>query len=116
MRPASFGSLMSEPGPQASAESLPPTGSEPLVPILSVDDGQVDPVALSTWHQALSNTVAIEVPHDLMGLWLYPSAGGAVLIGPEELAEDDLVVPLPGPHLKPEQLSEIESIVLNAGY
>jgi hypothetical protein len=51
-----------------------------------------------------------------MGLWLYPSQGGIVLLGPEELAEDDLAVPLPAPHLKPEQLGLVEAIVLGAGY
>jgi GAF domain-containing protein len=86
------------------------------VPILRADEGQVDPAALATWHQALSNTVAVEVPHDLMGLWLYPSQGGIVLLGPPELAEDDLAVPLPSPHLKPEQLTLVEEIVLDAGY
>jgi hypothetical protein len=104
----------------ASAESadepLSTLGSEPLVPILRADEGQVDPEALATWHQALSNTVAVEVPHDLMGLWLYPSQGGLVLLGPAELAEDDLAVPVPSPHLKPEQLSLVEEIVRDAGY
>jgi hypothetical protein len=97
-------------------DALLTLGSEPLVPILTPMDGKVDPVALATWHQALSNTVAVEVPHDLMGLWLYPTQGGVVLLGPAELAEDDLVIPLPQPHLKPEQLSLVEDIVRNAGY
>ena len=97
-------------------DPLSTTGSEPLVPILRVDDGQLDPVALSTWHQALSNTVSVEVPHDLMGLWLYPSQGGAVLLGPAELAADDLAVPIPAPHLKHDQLSAVEKIVVDAGY
>jgi hypothetical protein len=89
---------------------------EPLVPILRVDEGKVDPVALATWHEALSNTLAVEVPHDLMGLWLYPAQGGTVLLGPAALAEDDLVVPVPAPYLKPEQLSLLEEIVTDAGY
>ncbi|HMH57527.1 MAG TPA: hypothetical protein VK535_14810, partial [Gemmatimonadales bacterium] len=65
-------------------------GSEPLVPILRVEEGKVDAVALATWHEVLSNTLAVEVPHDLMGLWLYPIQGGVVLVGPAGLAEDDL--------------------------
>jgi len=101
---------------ESADEPLSTLGSEPLVPILRAHDGQVDPVALATWHQALSNTASVEVPHDLMGLWLYPSQGGVVLLGPAELAEDDLVVPIPSPHLKPEQLSLVEEIVLDAGY
>jgi hypothetical protein len=101
---------------ESADEPLSSLGSEPLVPILRADEGQVDPAALATWHQALSNTVSVEVPHDLMALWLYPSQGGIVLLGPLELAEDDLAVPLPAPHLKPEQLSLVEEIVLDAGY
>src|SRR5215216_725835 len=97
-------------------DPLPSNGSEPLVPILQLEDGKVDPVALATWHEALSNTVAVEVPHDLMGLWLYPAQGGVVLIGPAALAEDDLVLPVPSPYLMPEQLSALEEIVNAAGY
>jgi GAF domain-containing protein len=97
-------------------DPLASSGSEPLVPILRVDDDQLDAVALATWHEALSNTVAVEVPHDLMGLWLYPSHGGVVLLGPAELAQDDLAIPTPTPHLKPEQLTQLEQTVLEAGY
>src|SRR5215210_3079952 len=102
--------------PSAGEDPLSSSGSEPLVPILRSDEGQVDSVALATWHEALSNTVAVEVAHDLMALWLYPSQGGAVLLGPAELAEDDLVIPLPSPHLKPDQVTLVEKIVLDAGY
>ena len=89
---------------------------EPLVPILRVDEGKVDPLALATWHEALSNTLGVEVPHDLMGLWLYPMQGGSVLLGPAALAEDELEIPVPSPHLKPEQLSRLEEVVARAGY
>jgi GAF domain-containing protein len=97
-------------------DQLPTVGSEPLVPILRVEDGQMDPMALATWHQALSNTLSVEVPHDLLALWLYPSQGGVVLLGPTELAADDLAVPLPSPQLRPEQLGLVEEIVVDAGY
>jgi hypothetical protein len=108
--------MSSELHDQPADDPLSSTASEPLVPILRADDGQVDPVALATWHEALSNTVSVEVPHDLMGLWLYPTQGGVVLLGPAELAQDELVVPLPSPYLKPEQLALVEEIVLDAGY
>jgi hypothetical protein len=116
IRPAYRRTMSSEMRDEPADDPLSSGGSEPLVPILRADDGQVDPLALATWHEALSNTVAVEVPHDLMGLWLYPAQGGAVLLGPAELAEDELVVPAPAPHLKPEQLSLVEEIVLDAGY
>lgn len=101
---------------ESADDPLSSNGSELLVPILRVDEGKADPVALATWHEALSNTVAGEVPHDLMGLWLYPTQGGVVLLGPAALAQDDLVIPLPAPYLKPEQLSLLEEIVTDAGY
>jgi hypothetical protein len=104
------------PDDESVDDPLSSSGSEPLVPILQANDGQVDPMALATWHEALSNTLAVEVPHDLMGLWLYPAQGGVVLLGPTELGQDDLVVPVPAPQLKPEQLSSVEEIVMQAGY
>jgi GAF domain-containing protein len=97
-------------------DPLSSTGSEPLVPILRIDEGKVDAMALATWHEALSNTLAVEVPHDLMGLWLYPAQGGVVLVGPAALAQDDLVIPVPSPYLKPEQLAVLEEIIVDAGY
>jgi GAF domain-containing protein len=51
-----------------------------------------------------------------MGIWLYPSQGGVVLLGPSELAADHLTIPLPSPHLTPEQVSLVEGIVMAAGY
>lgn len=107
---------MDQPREQPAEDLLSSPGSEPLVPILSVEVGQSDPVALATWHEALSNTLAIEVPHDLLGLWLYPAQGGAVLLGPAELAADSLQIPTPSPHLKPDQLTAIEAVVQKAGY
>jgi len=89
---------------------------EPLVPILRLDQGAGDPDALATWHQALSNALAADVPHDLLGLWLYPNAGGSVLLGPEALAQDDLTVPLPSPQVQPDQLVILEEIIRDAGY
>jgi hypothetical protein len=107
---------MSQRPDQVAEDPLSSTGSEPLVPILQVNDGQFDAVALTTWYEALSNTLAVEVQHDLMGLWLYPSQGGAVLVGPPGLAQDDLAIPTPSPHLKPEQLAQVEKVVMDAGY
>ena len=71
--------------------------SGPLVPILRIDQVLGDRVALATWHEVLSDTLSADLPHDLLGLWLYPREGGAVLLGPDALAQDDLVVPLPTP-------------------
>jgi hypothetical protein len=87
-----------------------------LVPILRVDQVLGDRVALATWHEALSDALGSDLPHDLLGLWLYPREGGSVLLGPEALAQDDLAVPLPAPQLQPAQVALLEEIVRDAGY
>ena len=97
-------------------DAFPPSAAEPLVPILRLDQGGADRDELETWHQALSNALTADVPHDLLALWLYPGAGGVVLLGPEALAQDDLSVPLPSPQLQPEQLAILEEIIRDAGY
>jgi hypothetical protein len=101
------------PGPSDTAQ---PGRGEPLVPLLRVEDALGDPEALATWHSALSNTLAPDVPHDLLALWLYPAHGGAVLLGPEALAADGLRVPVPSPQLAPGQVRLLEDIVRDAGY
>ena len=107
---------MCPPEEDLSGDAFPPAAAEPLVPILRLDDGGDDAEALATWHQALSNALAADVPHDLLALWLYPTRGGVVLLGPEALAQDDLKVPLPAPQLVPQQLTLLEEIVRDAGY
>jgi hypothetical protein len=104
------------PDAELPGDAFPPSAAEPLVPILRLDQGGADHDELETWHQALSNALTADVPHDLLALWLYPGAGGVVLLGPEALAQDDLSVPLPSPQLKPEQLAILEEIVRDAGY
>ena len=103
--------------PPPPADSLDPgPRDEPLVPLLAAERGLGDPEALATWHSALSNAISTEVPHDLLGLWLYPAHGGSVLLGPEALAQDELIVPLPAPQVQTAQLEVLEDIVRDAGY
>jgi GAF domain-containing protein len=97
-------------------DAFPGAGSGPLVPILRLDQVLGDRVALATWHEALSDALGTDLPHDLLGLWLYPREGGSVLLGPEALTQDDLAVPLPAPQLQPAQLALLEEIVRDAGY
>ena len=107
--------MVSDQPPADDPSDSVPRG-EPLVPLLPAEQGLHDPEALATWHAALSNAISTEVPHDLLALWLYPSHGGAVLLGPEALAQDELVVPLPAPQIQPSQLTLLEDIVRDAGY
>lgn len=88
----------------------------PLVPLLPMEGNAPDPVALATWHLALSSTTAVEVPHDLFALWLFPMTGGAVLLGPEALAQDNVVVPIPSPCLLQDQLFGLEEVLRKAHY
>lgn len=88
----------------------------PLVPILRVEEGLADRTALATWHEALSDALAADIPHDLLGLWLYTPAGLPVLLGPEALAQDSLEVPVPSPQLQQYQLDALEGTIRRAGY
>jgi len=97
-------------------EGDPAPRGEPLVPLLRVEQALSDPDALATWHAALSNALSADIPHDLLGLWLYPWDGGAVLLGPEALAQDSLVVPIAAPQLEPAQLAILEAVIRRAGY
>jgi putative methionine-R-sulfoxide reductase with GAF domain len=83
---------------------------------LSVAEALGDPVALATWHEALSDALRIDIPHDLLALWLFPTDGGVVLLGPEALAQDQLNVPVPSPCLRIAELTELEGVVSRAGF
>jgi hypothetical protein len=102
--------------PQRQASPQQRAEAEPLVPLLRLEEGLGDPEALSTWHGALSNAISTDLPHDLLALWLYPAQGGVVLLGPEALAQDDLMVPEPAPRLEPAAVRLVEEIVRDAGY
>ena len=106
--------MSSDPSP--AHDPGPASRDEPLVPLLRVEQALGDPDALATWYSAISNALSIELPHDLLGLWLYPAHGGVVLIGPEALAQDDLAVPLPAPQVEPSRVALLEDIVRDAGY
>lgn len=104
-----------EPGSRDRSPAPGAPGEGPLVPLLRPGDDPADPLTLSTWYQALSSALASDVPHDLLGFWLYPAAGGSVLLGPAELAADRLAVPEP-PAVGRGQLALLEEIVRGAGY
>lgn len=90
--------------------------TEPLVPILRVEEGLADRTTLATWHEALSDALAADIAHDLLGLWLYTPAGVPVLLGPEALSQDSLEVPVPTPQLQQYQLDGLERTIRQAGY
>ena len=99
-----------------SAPTDRPTDQDLLVPVLDTSSGPPDPVAITTWHMALSNLVAPEIPHQLLGLWVFPERGGAVLLGPDALAQDNIPLPEPTPTLTQDQLFDLEEVLRRAKY
>ena len=81
-----------------------------------MEGGAPDPVAITTWHQALGASTAVEVPHDLFALWLYSASGGIVLLGPDGLSRDTIEIPLPDPELRQDQLYRLEELLRRARY
>ncbi len=91
-----------------------PAPELPLIPLIRADETARDPVVLATWHAALSNALGLELPHALLALWLYPAGGDVVLLAPEELAQDNLAVPIPSPALTDTQIASVADIVRRA--
>lgn len=87
-----------------------------LVPVPPLVDGPPDAAGVAAWHLALSNFLAGEVPHSLLAFWLFPKAGGVLLLAPTELAADQVEIPEPSPRLAQHQLFAIEERVRAAGY
>src|SRR5262245_45601396 len=99
--------------------SHPPTTSAQrglLVPVLRTEDGPPDVVAVAAWHLALSNLIGVEVPHDLLALWVFPERGGVVLLAPHELGLDNLDLPTSAPFLSLHDLFLLEERIRQAGY
>jgi len=94
---------------------MSPDRETPLVPLLLPGEESADAEILETWHLALSNALSSDLPHDLLGVWLYPEQGGVALIAPSALAADQLTVPVP-PDITPDTLRLLEEIIADAGY
>lgn len=86
------------------------------VPRMEGDGGVPNSGAIATWHLALSNLVGVEIPHDLMGLWLFPEEGGCVLLAPEALSQDRILITPPAPRLSQDQLYDLEQLLRTSGY
>ncbi len=90
--------------------------SDVMVPVLRTEEGPPDAVAIAAWHLALSNLLGVDIPHDLLGLWLFPVHGGVLLLAPAELAQDRLAPGAPAPFLHQQDLHALEGRVRDAGY
>lgn len=107
--------MSADEAPREAKAPLQFIGDGPLVPLLRSGEDPADESTRATWHEALSVSLASEIPHDLFGFWLYPAGGGSVLLGPDALAADNLAIPEP-PSVGRGQLALLEDIVRDAGY
>lgn len=89
---------------------------ELIIPVPGPEESLRESSVVTTWYEALSSVMSAEIPHDLLAIWCYPAAGGAALVGPAALAEDDLRVPLPTPRVGAPQMALLEEVVRDAGY
>ncbi len=92
------------------------TPFEAFVPVLAWPGRRPGLGELASWHEALSDALAVLLPFDLMACWLYPSRGGSVLVGPPGLVEDRVVPPAAEPLVSQEGLFALEDRVRAAGY
>ena len=95
------------------------TDSQPddaLVPVLTWPGRRPSLADLETWHHALTHSVAGLIPADIVALWLYPSRGGAVLIGPSGLSAERMPPPPAEPLVSQEGLYALEDQLRAAGY
>jgi GAF domain-containing protein len=90
--------------------------NELVVPVPGPEESLRETSVLTTWYEALSSVVGVEIPHDLLAIWHFPVTGGSALVGPAALAEDELRVPLPLPRIGAPQLSLLEAVIRDAGY
>lgn len=84
------------------------------LPLLRLNPWEVDWEAFRTWHEAVSGFLSPWLPHDLFALWLLPAGRPPVLVGPEALAQDNLVIPRAEPYLAEASLAEVEKRVQRA--
>ncbi|HKP27896.1 MAG TPA: hypothetical protein VJU15_00740, partial [Gemmatimonadales bacterium] len=73
-------------------------------------------MAVTAWHLALSNLIGVEVPHDLLALWVFPERGGVVLLAPQELGKDKLDLVAANPFVSQHDLFLLEERIRHAGY
>jgi hypothetical protein len=87
-----------------------------LIPLLNCAEGPPGIDALRAWYEAVADALESELAVDLFALWIYGSDGEPVLIEPQALAQDGLVVPRAEPLANRLLLSQMEDRVRRAGY
>jgi len=87
-----------------------------LIPILHPRTRLQDLDALRAWYEALADVLRLVIPADLLALWLYDEDGVPILIEPEALAEDNLLIPYAKPLTDERELALVEDRIRRAGY
>ncbi len=87
-----------------------------FVPVLAWPGRRPSYREVATWHEALGAAVATVLPHDLLALWLHPSRGGSVLLGPAALVADQIIPPPAEPLIAQEELFRLEDRFRVGGY
>jgi GAF domain-containing protein len=93
-----------------------PVPLEAFVPALAWGGRRPSLAELATWHEALRDAVGQILPLDLLACWLLPSRGGSLLIGPAELAADEIPIPNAEPLVGQEPLFQLEDRIRAGGY
>lgn len=87
-----------------------------LIPILHPRTRLQDLDALRAWYEAVADVLRMAVPADLLALWIYDTEGVPILIEPEALAEDHLLIPYAMPLVDQRELDQVEDRIRRAGY
>ncbi len=93
-----------------------PVPLEAFVPALAWPGRRPSLAELATWHEAVRDAVGQVLPLDLLACWLLPSRGGSLLIGPQGMAGEGLLVPAAEPLVGQEALFGLEDRIRAAGY
>lgn len=87
-----------------------------LIPLLHPRTRIQDMDVLKAWYEAVADALRPELPAELFALWIYGSDGQPILIEPEALAADQLVIPEADPIANQHVLDELEDRIRRAGY
>ncbi len=87
-----------------------------LIPILHPHTRMQDLDTLRAWYEAAADVLRLELPADLLAMWLFDADGAPLLLEPEALAADHLDIPLADPLVSQTALELIEDRIRRAGY
>ena len=87
-----------------------------LIPILHPHTRMQDLDTLRAWYEAATDVLRMELPADLLAMWLFDADGTPMLLEPEALAADHLEIPPADPLVNQTALELIEDRIRRAGY